>query len=231
MNIFVISDNQQECAEVLDDKRLNKMILETLQLLCTTFNLRGNVTSYKSTHTNHPCRKWLDESNGNIFWLAVYFERLSHEYSFRFEKGHKCSDVYKYQILPLILNKMTSEGRTAFKNCSMFKDMEDTFTAYRLTLYEKWLKDKRKPKWTKRKPPAWVPKEVIETVQSPLRGTQPATLNFNHGFLYGQSHVINNDSTTRRFIDYTTQRQELYEATITQGNNRGSNGNSNSGTS
>ena len=59
MNIFVPYPDSMKCAEALDDLRLNKMILETAQLLSTAARFHGYVGNvYGSTHINHPCSVW-----------------------------------------------------------------------------------------------------------------------------------------------------------------------------
>jgi len=60
MNIFVVSPDTMECAKALDDLRLNKMIIETAQLLSTAMRVQGYTGNdiYKSTHVNHPCAVW-----------------------------------------------------------------------------------------------------------------------------------------------------------------------------
>ena len=60
MNIFITSFNSKEAASHLDDLRLNKMILETAQLLSSAYrNLFGDDDLlYKDTHFNHPCAIW-----------------------------------------------------------------------------------------------------------------------------------------------------------------------------
>ena len=60
MNIFITSFDSKEAASHLDDLRLNKMILETAQLLSSAYrHLFGdNELLYKDTHFNHPCAIW-----------------------------------------------------------------------------------------------------------------------------------------------------------------------------
>lgn len=157
MNIFVSSSDPLDCATILDDKRLIKMILETAQLLCTTLNLRGIQTPYKSTHVNHPCRKWIDESDNNYTWLYTHFICLCYEYTFRFNKKHACEKLNKLFLTHVKFNKTEL---TPFKNCTIFKDIEDVHEAYRKALIKKWDEDKRPPKWTKCKPPNWYKENV-----------------------------------------------------------------------
>ena len=90
MNIFYLSHNTQECAEMHVDKHVVKMILEYSQLLSTAHRVLDGVeyidnssgrkikrwklnwsafedTLYKATHINHPsavwCRQILNESS------------------------------------------------------------------------------------------------------------------------------------------------------------------------
>jgi len=71
VNIFVLSINPVEAASFHCDQHLNKMILETAQLMSTAiFYLRREphynyIRShiYKPTHQNHPCSLWLRPSS------------------------------------------------------------------------------------------------------------------------------------------------------------------------
>ena len=73
MNIFLVDKNPVVCAQALCDLRLNKMIFETAQLLCTAYRHWHDPedveaykdTIYKVTHENHPCSIWIRKSIGN----------------------------------------------------------------------------------------------------------------------------------------------------------------------
>ena len=58
MNIFYLDKDPQQAAKYHCDKHVVKMILESAQMLCTVVNeiSGGQVTPYKSTHKNHPCK-------------------------------------------------------------------------------------------------------------------------------------------------------------------------------
>lgn len=153
MNIFVTDSNPYVCAQALDDLRLNKMILETAQLLSTA--LRFHHTSmdvYKSTHVNHPCSVWTRTSQGNYNWLLQHFVALVGEKATRTGKIHKSYDLCTkfadgVRLIP-------SGDLTPFVNCTPYKNL-DVFDAYQLTLRDKWAADKRPPKWTKSNSPSW----------------------------------------------------------------------------
>lgn len=143
-----------ECAKALDDLRLNKMIIETAQLLSTAMRERGYIGNdiYKTTHKNHPCAVWARESSENYKWLLLYMSDLVEERMNRTGKTHK-----SYQIFNALCGgpKLMPQGpMTPFSNCSLYKD-HGIFDAYKLTMIDKWAKDKRPPKWTKTGKPSW----------------------------------------------------------------------------
>lgn len=145
MNIFVTDPDPYVCANVLDDKRVVKMVLETAQLLSTAIHACGGVGPYKVTHLNHPCSIWTRQSRANYDWLLQHFDALLMEYTDRYGKIHKCSAfqrefIDKAELIP--------EGPlSSFVNCTNFKDEPDVFAAYWFALKFKWDNDKRAPSW------------------------------------------------------------------------------------
>ncbi len=155
MNIFVVDQDPEICAQTLDDLRLNKMIIETAQLLSTAMRVQGYTGNdiYKSTHINHPCSIWTRQSQGNYAWLLAYFSALADERFQRTGKGHKSYDIFP--VLQTGLSIMPQGERTPFANCSLYKDLP-IFEAYKETMKHKWNNDKRKPTWGPRfAPPPW----------------------------------------------------------------------------
>ena len=59
MNIFVLHQNPQTAAEMMCDKHVVKMILETAQMMCTVVASYDHDTPYRPTHSKHPCTIWL----------------------------------------------------------------------------------------------------------------------------------------------------------------------------
>jgi hypothetical protein len=154
MNIFVSSKDPIQAAIVLDDKRLVKMCLETCQLLSTTMHIHSIKNApYKPTHKNHPATKWASESKENFKWLLAHFEALLAEYTFRFNRVHKC-EQYVISFYEALWHLPTKK-LTPFTNCTPYKQLKNIEVAYKLTLQDKWAKDKYKPKWTNRTPPWW----------------------------------------------------------------------------
>lgn len=153
MNIFVTSSNQKQCAEMLDDKRLQKMILESAQMLSAALHRHGGTAPYKVSHKNHPCTLWTGDTRENFMWHLVLLSEMHQEYVWRRNKTHKsyndCYHVFQEQLAVIPGGPLTP-----FANCSLFKEI-NVFDAYKMTMLEKWKNDKITPKWTNRSRPDW----------------------------------------------------------------------------
>ena len=101
MNIFVTSECPVECAQVLPDKLVVKMPLESAQMLAVAFGQRhGNGfgtlpkkdgTPYSDkAHAHHPCTQWVRRSPTHLTWLIEHGLALCAEYTIRFGKVHGC---------------------------------------------------------------------------------------------------------------------------------------------
>lgn len=144
MNIFVISSDQRECAQFLDNKRLCKMIVETAQMLCTAVQYHNtSITDvmqlYKPTHINHPCTRWVRASRSNYRWAYKYLGELLREYTVRFDKVHKTTGIYVMLRNTSCVQSIPRGRMTPFANCSGF-DTGNIHNDYRQCLYRKWSK-------------------------------------------------------------------------------------------
>jgi hypothetical protein len=93
MNIFFLHLNTKKCAEMHVDKHVVKMILESVQLLCSAHHLHpydNYKPPYKLTHKNHPSAIWTRTSQENYLWLVSLAKELCKEYTYRYGKKHKC---------------------------------------------------------------------------------------------------------------------------------------------
>lgn len=88
MNIFALSSDPGEAAQLHLDKHVVKMPLETAQMLST---ICGG--PYKPTHHKHPCTVWAAASTGNYAWLVQLGLALCAEYTYRYKRVHKCQAV------------------------------------------------------------------------------------------------------------------------------------------
>lgn len=155
MNIFILDSDVQRCAQAHCDKHVVKMILETTQLLNNAMIVGqpDYIPVYRQTHKNHPCSLWACESRDNFIWLLSLGAYLCDEYTFRYEKTHKCKthlDTFATQINKLVL---PVKGLTPFRLCmpDQYK-VEDPVESYR----NYYRGDKVKfAKWTRRPEPEW----------------------------------------------------------------------------
>ncbi|MDV2856763.1 pyrimidine dimer DNA glycosylase/endonuclease V [Oceanimonas sp. CAM02] len=153
MNIFILDNNIERCAEYHCDQHVVKMILESVQILCTALNKKGFETPYKSTHIKHPSVLWVEESYDNFQWLTRLTQALNAEYRYRYrkEQDHKSMPVLA-QIQQFTYPAI---GLTEFAQAmpDQYKVPGDAVQAYR----NFYLGDKMKfARWTRREVPHWV---------------------------------------------------------------------------
>lgn len=96
MNIFFLDSDHSINSQYHVDKHVVKMPLEASQIMATAYP--KGVAPYKHTHFNHPMAKWARETRGNFLFVLQYASSLCKEYSFRYEKRHKCEDVVEWHM-------------------------------------------------------------------------------------------------------------------------------------
>lgn len=168
MNIFAVDEDPVLAATMLPDKHIVKMPLECCQMLSIVYSKwyhsigiipKGDGTPYnteKGAFRNHPCTKWVAESDHNIQWLIQHGIALCEEYNHRYGKIHAC---YKSLMFAGLLyqhgcpEKHTPFAR-AMPDCYKLDESIDTVTAYKMYVASKpWAKDNylrcpdRKPDW------------------------------------------------------------------------------------
>lgn len=151
MNIFALSYVPSECARWHNDKHIVKMPLETAQMLCTNLNKLNVQTPYKSCHINHPCTLWAGKSRSNFLWLCHLGLALCDEYTFRYQKDHKCKDVIKHCLLNNLSIPQGEFSPFAQAMPDEFKN-ENSITAYRN--YYQFAKS-HLATWKNREAPFW----------------------------------------------------------------------------
>lgn len=149
MNIFILDNNPELAAEMHCDKHVNKMILESAQMLCTV--LGG---PYKPTHRNHPCTRWIAESQANAEWVMSLAWHLNNEWRDRYghNRNHKSWDVIRGMDDADLVGKLPSCRMTPFALAmpDEYKS-EDAVQAYRAYYKSKpfasWEKGREQPSW------------------------------------------------------------------------------------
>ena len=99
MNIFYLDESPKRAAADHCDKHVGKMLIETCQLLAAAQHLCGGSATYKLTHQNHPCAKWVRESKEHYGWLVELGLALGDEFEVRYGKRHKSGEVLKRELL------------------------------------------------------------------------------------------------------------------------------------
>jgi len=147
MNIFILEYSPngtidwKRSAEALDNKRIGKMIVESLQLLSTACRVMGVDVGYKITHVNHPCAVWVRESSANFRELLHYTYFLTVEYKRRFGKVHagekiwlEMANVYLSDSLPYFNHEFTlpplAVSKEYRRECRSVLDVVNAYRAY-----------------------------------------------------------------------------------------------------
>ena len=108
MNVFYLDKDPKKSAKALTDVHVNKMLLESAQLLCTAHRVldgeerkegrrtvytlkdkKRDALLYKATHVNHPSAKWVRESQENYYWVYYHMLALCQEFRNRNQKVHE----------------------------------------------------------------------------------------------------------------------------------------------
>ena len=158
MNIFVLSGDPTEAAVAQINKHVVKMPLETAQMLCASDP--DGIAPYKKTHYNHPCTIWSRECIENVDWLVEQCIALCQEYTYRYDRRHKCQDVIEWcRDNPPELPSLG--GKTAFavaisnnQQCKSIPNFNSLSVVDKYRLY--YLYDKAYiASWKNRDPPSW----------------------------------------------------------------------------
>ena len=94
MNIFYLDRDPKIAAQMMCDKHVVKMILESAQMLSTAHRvLDGDEYAdknglYKKAHVNHPSSEWVRCSYQQYKWLYDHMVALMEEYTYRYGKHH-----------------------------------------------------------------------------------------------------------------------------------------------
>lgn len=176
MNIFIISCNPIESAQHLPDRHVNKMALETCQMVSVIYSPwyhnwgtipKKNGEPYatsKGAFRNHPCTKWASDTYENLAWLIQHGLALCGEYKYRYGKEHSCKATL--EVAKSIFERETQKTLEIWKNVTGFvrampdefkyDNSIDTIEAYRKYIISKewplnnYLKcPERKPDWMK----------------------------------------------------------------------------------
>jgi len=137
MNIFYLDRDPVKAANMMCDKHVVKMIIESAQMLSTTHRvidgdeIAGKLDLYKLAHKNHPSTKWVRASIWNYQWLYDHFVALCKEYTARYKKVHATERlIYPLEKPPLAIDSL--KGFTDPPQCMPdYCKGDDTVVAYK----------------------------------------------------------------------------------------------------
>ena len=96
MNIFYLDRDPVIAAQMMCDKHVVKMILESAQMLSTVLRQHGydgDTYIYGQTHVKHPSTIWAGKTRANFDWLLEHALALCREYTARYGKFHKSEAI------------------------------------------------------------------------------------------------------------------------------------------
>lgn len=175
MNIFALDSSPIISAQMMCDKHVVKMVIETAQLLSTAHRMidgimyvdktangrsikrwrlsdnRENLL-YKASHINHPSNIWARQTNNNYNWLYCHFVGLCKEYTYRYGKIHlteaKLSNMLRSPPNYIEVGPLTRKPQ-AMPDQYKREKSEDAYKAY-------YIGEKHGfAKWTRRPAPFW----------------------------------------------------------------------------
>ena len=173
MNIFYLHNDPKICAEQHCDKHVVKMILEYAQLLSTAHRVldgtmyyepsrrTGRMVKryyledqrkdlYQATHMNHPSAVWCRENVSNYIWLDDLFNYLLDEYTYRYDKVHKCAE-----LKDLLLEAPDNISIDAFTPPTLAMPDDNKVSDCNIKCYRDYYHTKHFAKWTNRSIPEW----------------------------------------------------------------------------
>lgn len=154
MNIFILSRYPVIAAQTQCDKHVVKMVLESAQLLCSPYD--PGTAPYRRTHYNHRCSVWTRTSQANYAWLIRHAKALASEYTMRYGKRHKSTDIILWCEDNQHRLEFLKQGMTPFAQAMPDEyRREDAVEAYRAYYlgqkytFAKWEKGREAPDWWK----------------------------------------------------------------------------------
>tara|TARA_R100001509_G_C4851757_1_gene210350 strand:+ start:344 stop:862 length:519 start_codon:yes stop_codon:yes gene_type:complete len=159
MNIFAIESDTKgnidwvASAKSQDNYRVVKMILESVQMLCTALNLQHGhqISPYKNAHARHPSTLWVRESSANFELLVEHTLAMLEEYTERFGKVHKCAAVLEKVIDIYDPSLFSTHEETLLPLC-----MPEEFKSNNIVeSYRRFYASKPRIRYPKNKIPVW----------------------------------------------------------------------------
>jgi len=162
MNIFILDKDPVRAAEMMCDKHIPKMCVESLQMMGSALRRHGATDEQmplseagkpiKGGYKNHPCTRWAGDTQKNFLWLAGHGLALCREYTLRYNKVHKCESKIEHMLDMFQMLPIGPLTRFAQAMPDEYKCI-DAVRAYRRyyvndkAYFAKWEKGRPAPKW------------------------------------------------------------------------------------
>ena len=172
MNIFATDPNPIIAARNLCDKHINKMIVESAQMLANAFSLERlaqddvprNQKRHPRTHgySKHPCTIWCYQSTDNFEWLCSHALEMGNERRYRWSNRPNhfslgfikwCYENVKDSIAPVGKATDFAIAISEDMNCRKVDGFDNLSSVEKYREYYKH--DKPFVAWTKRQRPSW----------------------------------------------------------------------------
>ena len=173
MNIFATDSNPIIAARNLCDKHINKMIVESAQMLANAFPLERlakddcprSQKGQPRTHgyPKHPCTLWAYETTDNMEWLCSHALEMGEERRYRWPDRARhfsldfiswCYENIKDSISPI--GGLTDFAVAISEDMNCRKKIENFNDLSSIDQYRFYYKhDKAFAAWTKREKPSW----------------------------------------------------------------------------
>lgn len=157
MNIFAVDSDPEIAAQSLHDVHVNKMLIESCQLLATAHP--NGESPYAHTHFNHPCAVWVRASSANYVWLACHALALDAERAVRWpdRPPHASSPAALWYASNVPIGTPCVPTSFAIAVPPELRIAGDPVSSYRAYYVARKLRMKRGTvRWTGRCPPRWL---------------------------------------------------------------------------
>jgi hypothetical protein len=121
MQVFIPFANPKKSAKALDSRRLNKQILESIQILSANmdYNFGWKIPKYIK---NHPCTElWFYDPKYLIYYILI----LCSEYKNRFGRTHKVDDIMYNNFDVLMIESDNFKNDLRCINTNMIKKHQE----------------------------------------------------------------------------------------------------------
>lgn len=179
MNLFILDQDPDTAARLQCDKHVVKMVVESAQMLSTTHRVLDGIEIlrpsksgktnqkywrltgdreeflYSAVHVGHPCTQWTMESTTNYGWHLVHFVALCDEYTYRYGKVHKSSELIPHLMQ---LPRNIKEGPLTPFRLAMGSNPECMHEGDPVRSYREFYQTKQERfamNWTNRPIPEW----------------------------------------------------------------------------